>query len=86
MLVFFVWLRAFYIVLFPCISGRRSAYNWLTGSSVDTLAEYSLSSESLSALLVFDKKKPAAWRPTGDGFGTRRLASPSDEGDSRSKG
>uniref|UniRef100_A0A8L0DT02 DNA-dependent protein kinase catalytic subunit n=1 Tax=Oncorhynchus mykiss TaxID=8022 RepID=A0A8L0DT02_ONCMY len=66
--------------------GRRSAYNWLTGSSVDTLAEYSLSSESLSALLVFDKKKPAAWRPTGDGFGTRRLASPSDEGDSRSKG
>uniref|UniRef100_A0A8C7SL94 DNA-dependent protein kinase catalytic subunit n=1 Tax=Oncorhynchus mykiss TaxID=8022 RepID=A0A8C7SL94_ONCMY len=31
--------------------GRRSAYNWLTGSSVDTLAEYSLSSESLSALL-----------------------------------
>ncbi|KAM9553657.1 DNA-dependent protein kinase catalytic subunit [Salvelinus alpinus] len=65
--------------------GRRSAYNWLTGSSVDTLAEYSLSSESLSALLVFDKKKPAAWRPTGEGFGTRRLASPSDEGDSRSK-
>uniref|UniRef100_A0A4W5N3K6 DNA-dependent protein kinase catalytic subunit n=1 Tax=Hucho hucho TaxID=62062 RepID=A0A4W5N3K6_9TELE len=40
--------------------GRRSAYNWLTGSSVDTLAEYSLSSESLSALLVFDKKQPAS--------------------------
>ncbi|KAK6293153.1 hypothetical protein J4Q44_G00366540 [Coregonus suidteri] len=65
--------------------GGRTVYNWLTGSSVDTLAEFSLSSESLSSLLVFDKKKPAAWRPTGEGFGTRRLTSPSDEGDSRSK-
>uniref|UniRef100_A0A6Q2XGP6 DNA-dependent protein kinase catalytic subunit n=1 Tax=Esox lucius TaxID=8010 RepID=A0A6Q2XGP6_ESOLU len=65
---------------------RRSAYNWLTGSSVDTLAEYSPSSDSMSSLLVFDKKKPAAWRATGEGFGTRRLAAPTDEGDSRSKG
>uniref|UniRef100_A0A3P9A875 DNA-dependent protein kinase catalytic subunit n=1 Tax=Esox lucius TaxID=8010 RepID=A0A3P9A875_ESOLU len=66
-------------------AGRRSAYNWLTGSSVDTLAEYSPSSDSMSSLLVFDKKKPAAWRATGEGFGTRRLAAPTDEGDSRSK-
>ncbi|KAL1006455.1 hypothetical protein UPYG_G00072620 [Umbra pygmaea] len=66
-------------------AGRRSAYNWLTGSSVDTLADYSLSSESISSLLVFDKKKPAAWRPTGEGFGTRRLTAPTDEGDSRSR-
>ncbi|KAJ8010680.1 hypothetical protein DPEC_G00077640 [Dallia pectoralis] len=49
-------------------AGRRSAYNWLTGSSVDTLAEYSPSLESASSLLVFDKKKPAAWRTTGEGF------------------
>uniref|UniRef100_A0A8C7HZ68 DNA-dependent protein kinase catalytic subunit n=1 Tax=Oncorhynchus kisutch TaxID=8019 RepID=A0A8C7HZ68_ONCKI len=36
--------------------GRRSAYNWLTGSSVDTLAEYSLSSESLSSLFFHCKE------------------------------
>uniref|UniRef100_A0A3B5QWJ4 DNA-dependent protein kinase catalytic subunit n=1 Tax=Xiphophorus maculatus TaxID=8083 RepID=A0A3B5QWJ4_XIPMA len=56
--------------------GRRKAYNWLTGSSVDTLADYSASTESLSSLLVFDKKserQAAARRPVGEGFGLRRL-------------
>lgn len=68
--------------------GRRTAYNWLTGSSVDTLAEHSLSSESLSSLLVFDKKErqTTARRPVGEGFGLRRLAAPSDEVDSRTRG
>nr|XP_054607336.1 DNA-dependent protein kinase catalytic subunit isoform X2 [Nothobranchius furzeri] len=68
--------------------GRRSAYNWLTGSSVDTLADYSLSSESLSSLLVFDKKTErhaAARKPVGEGFGLRRLTASTDEVDSRTK-
>ncbi|XP_051572291.1 DNA-dependent protein kinase catalytic subunit-like isoform X3 [Myxocyprinus asiaticus] len=70
-------------------SGRRSAYNWLTRSSVDTLADYSLSSDSLSSLLVFEKKRSerpqAAWRAVGAGFGSRRLTNNSDETDSRSE-
>ncbi|XP_059900479.1 DNA-dependent protein kinase catalytic subunit [Gadus macrocephalus] len=68
--------------------GRRTAYNWLTGSSVDTLAEYSLGSESLSSSLLAYGRRPAAAaarRPTGEGFGTRRLTAPTDEGDSRSR-
>ncbi|KAL1271164.1 hypothetical protein QQF64_030180, partial [Cirrhinus molitorella] len=69
-------------------AGRRSAYNWLTGSSVDTLADYSLSSDSLSSLLVFEKKRSerpqAAWRAVGAGFGSKRLTAASDETDSRS--
>uniref|UniRef100_A0A3B4TQG3 DNA-dependent protein kinase catalytic subunit n=1 Tax=Seriola dumerili TaxID=41447 RepID=A0A3B4TQG3_SERDU len=67
---------------------RRTAYNWLTGSSVDTLAEHTLGSESLSSLLVFDKKaerQTTARRPVGEGFGLRRLTAPSDEVDSRTR-
>ncbi|KAI5104092.1 DNA-dependent protein kinase catalytic subunit [Silurus meridionalis] len=67
-------------------AGRRSAYNWLTGSSMDTLADYSLS-DSVSSLLVFEKKRaerPTAWRATGAKFGSKRLTNPTDETDSRS--
>ncbi|KAM4534321.1 DNA-dependent protein kinase catalytic subunit isoform 1-T1 [Odontesthes bonariensis] len=70
------------------IPGRRTAYNWLTGSSVDTLAEYSLGSESLSSLLVYDKKaerRTSARRPVGEGFGLRRLTASTDEVDSRTR-
>ncbi|XP_040921929.1 DNA-dependent protein kinase catalytic subunit [Toxotes jaculatrix] len=69
-------------------AGRRTAYNWLTGSSVDTLAEHTLGSESLSSLLVFDKKaerQASARRPVGEGFGLRRLTAPTDEVDSRTR-
>ncbi|XP_029313652.1 DNA-dependent protein kinase catalytic subunit [Cottoperca gobio] len=69
-------------------AGRRTAYNWLTGSSVDTLADYTLGSESLSSLLAFDKKgqrQTAARRPVGQGFGLRRLTSSNDEVDSRTR-
>ncbi|XP_047423865.1 DNA-dependent protein kinase catalytic subunit isoform X2 [Mugil cephalus] len=68
-------------------AGRRTAYNWLTGSSVDTLAEYTLGSESLSSLMVFDKKaeRQTARRPVGEGFGLRRLTASSDEVDSRTR-
>ncbi|XP_038580578.1 DNA-dependent protein kinase catalytic subunit [Micropterus salmoides] len=67
-------------------AGRRTAYNWLTGSSVDTLAEYTLGSES--SLLVFDKKSErqgTARRPVGEGFGLKRLTASTDEVDSRTK-
>lgn len=69
--------------------GRHTAYNWLTGSSVDTLAEYTLGSESLSSLLVFDKKadrRTTARRPVGEGFGLRRLTASTDDVDSRTRG
>uniref|UniRef100_UPI0037E8F3E7 DNA-dependent protein kinase catalytic subunit n=1 Tax=Semicossyphus pulcher TaxID=241346 RepID=UPI0037E8F3E7 len=67
-------------------AGRSTTYNWLTGSSVDTLAEYSLGSESLSSLMVFDKKaERTARRPVGEGFGLRRLTAPTDEVDSRTR-
>lgn len=69
--------------------GRRTAFNWLTGSSVDTLAEYTPASESLSSLMVFDKKaerRIAARRPVGEGFGLKRPEAPSDELDSRAAG
>ncbi|XP_068603907.1 DNA-dependent protein kinase catalytic subunit [Brachionichthys hirsutus] len=69
-------------------AGRRTAYNWLTGSSIDTLAEYTPGSESLSSLLIFDKKperKAAARKPVGEGFGVRRLTAATDEVDSRTR-
>ncbi|XP_026875191.2 DNA-dependent protein kinase catalytic subunit [Electrophorus electricus] len=68
-------------------AGRRSAYNWLTGSSMDTLADYSPPADSSSSLLVFDRRRAQrapAWRPVGVRFGSGRLALPADETDSRS--
>ena len=79
----------FAFVLWWGILGRRTAFNWLTGSSVDTLGEYTQSSDTSSSLLGFGKKTErhsAAWRQTGEGFGTKQLSAPSDEGNSRSKG
>lgn len=71
------------------LSGRRSAYNWLTGSTLDTLADYTLSSDSASSLLVFEKKRaerPTVWRAVGANFGAKRLTNPTDETNSRSAG
>ena len=56
---------------------------------MDTLAEYTPGSESLSSLLVFEKKaerRTAARRPVGEGFGLRRLTASTDEVDSRTAG
>ncbi|GAA6219422.1 DNA-dependent protein kinase catalytic subunit [Lates japonicus] len=66
---------------------QARTYNWLTGSSVDTLAEHTLGSESLSSLLVFGKRaeRQTARRPVGEGFGLRRLTASSDEVDSRTR-
>ncbi|MBN3311515.1 PRKDC kinase, partial [Atractosteus spatula] len=73
--------------------GRRASFNWLTGSSVDTLSEYALpaASDSLSSsLLVFGKwgekqQRRGPKKPVGADFGKKRLALPGDEVDSRKK-
>ncbi|KAM4688942.1 DNA-dependent protein kinase catalytic subunit [Discoglossus pictus] len=72
--------------------GGRSSFNWLTGSSIDTLADYTAdtSSESLSSALLFTRKSEKARRamlkPVGPNFGKQRLRLPGDEVDSKTKG
>ncbi|XP_029935630.1 DNA-dependent protein kinase catalytic subunit isoform X2 [Myripristis murdjan] len=69
-------------------AGRRTAYNWLTGSNLDTLVEFTPPSESLSSLLAFGKKaerQATARRSAGEGFGIRRLSAATEEVDSRSR-
>ncbi|KAM8811045.1 DNA-dependent protein kinase catalytic subunit [Eudromia elegans] len=74
------------------ISGR-SSFNWLTGNSIDTLADYMVlsSSESLSSSMLLvskrsEKFKPIAFKPVGPSFGKKRLSLPGDEVDSKTKG
>ncbi|KAK2527806.1 Prkdc [Columba livia] len=74
------------------VSGR-SSFNWMTGSSIDTLAEYTVpsSSESVSSSMLLVKKrsekfKQAAFKPVGPDFGKKRLGLPGDEVDSKTKG
>lgn len=74
-------------------TGGRSSFNWLTGNSIDTLAEYTVpsSSESLSSSMLLvskrsEKFKQAAFKPVGPDFGKKRLALPEDEVDSKTKG
>uniref|UniRef100_A0A803VTB7 DNA-dependent protein kinase catalytic subunit n=1 Tax=Ficedula albicollis TaxID=59894 RepID=A0A803VTB7_FICAL len=71
----------------------RSSFNWLTGSSIDTLAEYAVpsSSESLSSSMLLvskrsEKFKQATFKPLGPDFGKKRLGLPGDEVDSKTKG
>lgn len=65
----------------------------MTGSSIDTLAEYTVpsSSESVSSSMLLVKKrsekfKQAAFKPVGPDFGKKRLGLPGDEVDSKTKG
>ncbi|XP_075350728.1 DNA-dependent protein kinase catalytic subunit isoform X2 [Mycteria americana] len=74
------------------VSGR-SSFNWLTGSSIDTLAEYTVpsSSESLSSSMLLvnkrsEKFKQATFKPVGPDFGKKKLGLPGDEVDSKTKG
>ncbi|TWW70550.1 DNA-dependent protein kinase catalytic subunit [Takifugu flavidus] len=64
-------------------TGHRTTYNWLTGRSMGTLAEYSLGSESASSssLMVFDKdeRRIKARKPVGEGFGTKLLSGSSEQ-------
>uniref|UniRef100_A0A672TSU1 DNA-dependent protein kinase catalytic subunit n=1 Tax=Strigops habroptila TaxID=2489341 RepID=A0A672TSU1_STRHB len=71
----------------------RSSFNWLTGSSIDTLVEYTVpsSSESLSSSMLLvnkrsEKFKQATFKPVGPDFGKKRLGLPGDEVDSKTKG
>ncbi|XP_056377813.1 DNA-dependent protein kinase catalytic subunit isoform X2 [Hyla sarda] len=71
--------------------GGRSSFNWLTGSSMDTLGSYSAdSSDSLSSTLLFtsrsEKAQRGSFKPVGPNFGKRRLGLPGDETDSKAKG
>lgn len=84
------YVTAFWQFLLP---GGRSSFNWLTGSSIDTLAEYAVpsSSESLSSSMLLvskrsEKFKQATFKPVGPDFGKKRLGLPGDEVDSKAKG
>ncbi|XP_069076234.1 DNA-dependent protein kinase catalytic subunit isoform X2 [Pleurodeles waltl] len=72
--------------------GARS-FNWLTGSSMDTLADYVVpsASDSLSSTLFFQNKKKfkssrAPFKPLGPNFGKKMLGLPGDEVDTKAKG
>ncbi|XP_040828526.1 DNA-dependent protein kinase catalytic subunit [Ochotona curzoniae] len=72
----------------------RSSFNWLTGSSIDPLADFtasSSSSESLSSSLLFahkksDKAPRTPWKPVGPDCLKKRLGLPGDEVDNRVTG
>uniref|UniRef100_A0A8B9FQK3 DNA-dependent protein kinase catalytic subunit n=1 Tax=Amazona collaria TaxID=241587 RepID=A0A8B9FQK3_9PSIT len=71
----------------------RSSFNWLTGSSIDTLAEYAVpsSSESVSSSMLLvnkrsEKFKQGTCKPVGPDFGKKRLGLPGDEVDGKTKG
>ncbi|XP_053322155.1 DNA-dependent protein kinase catalytic subunit [Spea bombifrons] len=75
------------------IAGERSLFNWLTGSSIDTLADYSTDtySDSTSSALLFtskgnEKRRRVPLKPVGPNFGQQRLRLPGDETDSKAKG
>ncbi|XP_013375655.1 PREDICTED: DNA-dependent protein kinase catalytic subunit isoform X2 [Chinchilla lanigera] len=71
----------------------RSSFNWLTGSSIDPLADYtasSSSSDSLSSSLLFahkrsEKSQRVPWKSVGPDFGGKRLSLPGDEVDNKVK-
>ncbi|XP_054564392.1 DNA-dependent protein kinase catalytic subunit isoform X1 [Eptesicus fuscus] len=71
----------------------KSSFNWLTGSSIDPLVDYmvSSSSDSLSSSLLFahkrsEKLKTAPSKSVGPDFGKKRLALPGDTVDNTPKG
>ncbi|XP_036194617.1 DNA-dependent protein kinase catalytic subunit [Myotis myotis] len=71
----------------------RSSFNWLTGSSIDPLVDYTVSSssDSLSSSLLFahkrsEKLKIAPLKSVGPDFGKKRLALPGDTVDNKAKG
>ncbi|XP_075703736.1 DNA-dependent protein kinase catalytic subunit-like, partial [Rhinoderma darwinii] len=72
--------------------GGRSSFNWLTGSTMDTLGSYSAdSSDSLSSALLFTSKRSekaqrGSFKTLGPHFGKLRLGLPGDETDHKAKG
>uniref|UniRef100_F6UGH4 DNA-dependent protein kinase catalytic subunit n=1 Tax=Xenopus tropicalis TaxID=8364 RepID=F6UGH4_XENTR len=71
--------------------GGRSSFNWLTGSSMDTLADYSVESpESLPSALLFvnkrnEKVRRGPLKPLGPNFGTQKLGLPGHVTESKTK-
>ncbi|KAI1889250.1 hypothetical protein AGOR_G00177210 [Albula goreensis] len=64
-------------------AGRRKAFDWLTGSSVETLSDYSLpSSDSLMVLERRTERQYTSRKPVGPNFGSKQLSTHSDQGDS----
>ncbi|XP_032697087.1 DNA-dependent protein kinase catalytic subunit isoform X3 [Lontra canadensis] len=71
----------------------RSSFNWLTGSSIDPLMDYTVSSssDSSSSSLLFAHKRSekfqrAPLKSVGPDFGKKRLGLPGDEVDNKTKG
>ncbi|XP_066122188.1 DNA-dependent protein kinase catalytic subunit isoform X1 [Saccopteryx bilineata] len=71
----------------------RSSFNWLTGSSVDLLMDYTVSSssDSLSSSLLFahkrsEKSQRIPLKSVGPDFGGKRLGLPGEEADNKAKG
>ncbi|XP_045857456.1 DNA-dependent protein kinase catalytic subunit isoform X2 [Meles meles] len=71
----------------------RSSFNWLTGSSIDPLMDYAVSSssDSSSSSLLFahkrsEKSQRAPLKSVGPDFGKKRLGLPGDEVDNKAKG
>ncbi|XP_061073095.1 DNA-dependent protein kinase catalytic subunit [Conger conger] len=63
-------------------TGRRKAFNWLTGSSVTTVAEYT--PPSSGSLMVFGKteRQQVSRKALGADFGLKQLSTPTDTVDS----
>nr|XP_019572365.1 PREDICTED: DNA-dependent protein kinase catalytic subunit isoform X2 [Rhinolophus sinicus] len=71
----------------------RNSFNWLTGSSIDPLVDYmvSSSSDSLSSSLLFAHKRSetsqrAPLKSVGPDFGRKSLGLPGDKVDNTAKG
>nr|XP_055174250.1 DNA-dependent protein kinase catalytic subunit isoform X3 [Nyctereutes procyonoides] len=70
----------------------RSSFNWLTGSSIDPLVDYTVSSsDSSSSSLLFaqkrnEKSQRAPLKSVGPDFGEKKLGLPGDKVDNKAKG
>ncbi|XP_038296990.1 DNA-dependent protein kinase catalytic subunit isoform X2 [Canis lupus familiaris] len=70
----------------------RSSFNWLTGSSIDSLVDYTVSSsDSSSSSLLFaqkrnEKSQRAPLKSVGPDFGEKKLGLPGDKVDNKAKG
>nr|XP_025866823.1 DNA-dependent protein kinase catalytic subunit isoform X1 [Vulpes vulpes] len=70
----------------------RSSFNWLTGSSIDPLVDYTVSSsDSSSSSLLFaqkrnEKSQRAPLKAVGPDFGEKKLGLPGDKVDNKAKG
>ncbi|CAH6792055.1 Prkdc [Phodopus roborovskii] len=70
---------------------ERSSFDWLTGSSIDPLADHTLfPSESSSSSLLFahkrsEKSQRISWKSVGPEFGIKKMGLPGDEVDNEAK-